>query len=147
MIKYRKTITLNQRPSGEFQLKSDQGSQYEAFAIANTLTPWSAWWDMQNQSDLRLWQKDILRDFGTHWPDLTPFIVYKRNAGHSQPHDIALAQSKDFKTWILSTERDFWIVPTTYDNFDFSVEDSIGSILDRTTRNEIYKIVDGLPFK
>lgn len=147
MIKYRKNITLERKPDGTYRLKSDQGSVYEAFAIDNTLTPWSSWWNMQNQSDLRLWQKDILRDFGTHWPDLTPYIVYKRNAGHSQPHDMALARSEEYKVWILSTEKDFWIVPTAYDNFDFNIDDSVGSILDRICRQEIYKIVDALPFK
>lgn len=147
MIRYRNSITLNHAPSGEYQLRSDQGSHYQAFEIANTRTPWTAWWEMQNQSDLRLWQKDILRDFGTHWPDLTPFIVYRKNAGHSQPHDIALARSQEFKTWILSTQRDFWVVPTVYDNLEFAVSDTIGSILDHSARTEIYRIIDGLPFK
>ncbi len=146
MITYRKTITLDQSQSGEYTIKTDRGSRYQAFAIANSQTPWSTWWEMQNQSDLRLWQKDIMRDFGTRWNDLTPFVIYKKNAGHSQPHDMALANSASKNIWIFSTERDFWIIPSQFGNFDFSVEDSMGSILDVTTRKEIYKVIDTLGF-
>lgn len=144
MIKYRKTITIDQSQSDEYRIHSDQGSRFQAFAIVNTDTPWSTWWDMQHQSDLRLWQKDIMRDFGTYWRDLTPLIIYKKNAGHSQPHDMCLAHSQDYKIWLFSTQRDFWIMPSQYGNFDFTVNDSMGSILEPAVRQEIYKVIDAM---
>jgi len=146
MIKYKKTITL-QRQNDAWFLQSDRGDRYECFAIDNTRTPWTKWWEMQNQSDLRLWQKDIIRDFGSKWPDLMPFIVYKRNAGHSQPHDICLARSEHNKIWILITERDFWFVKSDYGQIDFHIDNSMGSVLDQKNRFEIGTLRDALDFQ
>lgn len=146
MIKYKKKITL-QKNNDAWYIESDRADRYETFAIDNTATPWTKWWEMQNQSDLRLWQKDILRDFGTKWPDLTPYIVYKRNAGHSQPHDICLARSERNNIWILITERDFWFVKSNYGQIEFNIDQSMGSVLDQTHRLEMGNLRDALEYQ
>jgi hypothetical protein len=145
MIKYKKKITLQQSKDAWYIL-SDKGDRYETFVIDNTKTPWSKWWEMQNQSNLRLWQKDILRDFGSKWSDLTPHMVYKRNAGYSQPHDLALARSEINKVWILITERDFWFVASNYGQVEFDIEDSMGSVLNPPHRLEIGLLRDHLKY-
>lgn len=146
MINYKKKITL-QKNRDAWYLQSDKGDRYETFAIDNTATPWSTWWEMQNQSDLRLWQKDIIRDFGSKWPDLIPYVVYKRNSGHSQPHDICLARSQRNKIWILATERDFWFIQSDYAQVDFTIDHSMGSVLDQSRRFEMGILRDALEYQ
>lgn len=147
MINYKKKITLQKKQDDTWYIETDKGDRYETFAIDNTVTPWTKWWEMQNQSDLRLWQKDILRDFGSKWPDLTPFMVYKRNAGHSQPHDICLARSERNKIWILITERDFWFVQSDYGQVEFPVTESMGSVLNQEHRLEMGNLRDALEYQ
>lgn len=146
MINYKKKITL-QKKNDAWYVDTDRGDRYETFPIDNTHTPWTKWWEMQNQSDLRLWQKEIIRDFGSKWPDLNPYMVYKRNAGYSQPHDIALARSESNKVWILSTERDFWFIVSDYGQVDFHIEQSMGSVLEKDSRLEMGKLRDALEYK
>lgn len=146
MIKYKNKITL-QRSKDAWYIDTDRGDRYETFALENTTTPWTKWWEMQNQSDLRLWQKDIVRNFGSKWPDLTPYMVYKRNAGHSQPHDICLARSERNKIWILATERDFWFVHSDYGQVDFVIGESMGSVLDKNSRLEMCLLRDALEYQ
>lgn len=146
MINYKKKITL-QKQNDAWYIDTDKGDRYECFAIDNTKTPWTKWWEMQNQSELRLWQKDILRDFGSKWPDLTPFMIYKRNAGHNQPHDICLARSDYNKIWILITERDFWFVNSDYGQIDFHIDQSMGSVLEQDHRIEMGNLRDALDYQ
>lgn len=147
MINYKKQITIQRNSDGTWYIQTDKGDRYETFVIDNTNTPWSKWWEMQHQSDLRLWQKDILRDFGSKWPDLTPFMIYKRNAGHSQPHDICLARSERNKIWILITERDFWFVNSDYGQVDFRIDESMGSVLEQQNRFEMGNLRDALEYQ
>ena len=146
MINYRKKIELQKQNDAWF-IQTDKGDRYECFAIDNTKTPWTKWWEMQHQSDLRLWQKEIVRDFGSKWPDITPYMVYKRNAGYSQPHDICLARSESNKVWLLVTERDFWFVQSDYGQVDFHIDDSIGSCLEQGPRLEMGKLRDALEYQ
>lgn len=145
MINYKKKITLNSM-GDSWYLQSDRGDRYETFEIDNTNTPWTRWWDMQNQSDLRSWQKDIFRDFATKWRDIRPFVIYKRNSGHSQPHDLCLARSLDNEVWILSTERDFWFLQSNFASVDFTLDQSMGSVLDPVSRREIMRLRDALEY-
>lgn len=143
MIKYKKRIEL-QKQNDAWYIQSDRGDRYECFVIDNTKTPWTKWWEMQHQSDLRLWQKEIIRDFASKWSDITPYVVYKRNAGYSQPHDICLARSEANKVWLLATEQDFWFMPSDYGQVDFDRENSMGSCLDITARREMGLLRDSL---
>jgi hypothetical protein len=146
MINYKRKIEL-QKQNDAWYIQSDKGDRYECFAIDNTKTPWTKWWEMQHQSDLRLWQKEIVRDFGSKWPDIVPYMVYKRNAGYSQPHDICLARSESMQVWILSTERDFWFVQSNYGQIDFHIDNSLGSILEQQPRLEMGKLRDALAYQ
>lgn len=146
MINYKKQISL-QKQNDNWYIDTDRGDRYECFSIDNTKTPWTKWWEMQHQSELRLWQKDIIRDIGTKWPDLVPYMVYKRNAGHSQPHDIVLAHSDANKVWVLSTERDFWFVASDYGQIDFHIDRSMGSVLEKNSRLEMGLLRDALEYQ
>lgn len=146
MINYRKKITL-QKNGDAWYINTDKGDRYETFPVTNTSTPWTKWWEMQNQSDLRLWQKDIIRDFGSKITDLTPFVVYKRNTGYSQPHDITLARSESLKIWILATEQDFWFAVSDYGQVDFVIDESMGSVLDKNSRLEMGLLRDALEYQ
>lgn len=145
MINYKKRITLSRHSSGDWYLHTDKGDRYEAFAVAQSNTKWSQWWGMQHQSDLRLWQKDILREFAnSHFPDLTPYVVYKKHQGHSQPHDIAVAFSEEDKTWLVITSEDFWIVNSDYGEIILERGvNSCGCITDPKVRETvIYPLLD-----
>lgn len=146
MINYKKRITLQKMSGNIWFLDTDKGDRYETVPVIGSHTPWTQWWEKQDPSDLRTWQKDILKDFGSKWRDLTPYVVYKKGAGYSQPHDIALARSDSNQVWILSTERDFWFVSSDYGQVDFVVEDSMGSVLEQGNRFEMGKLRDALPY-
>lgn len=143
-INYQVQISIKSTQSDDLRIDTDVKDQYLCFPVQNDSTPWSKWWEMNDHSDLRLWQKDIMRDFGSKWPDLTPFVVYKKNHGYSQPHDIALAHSESKNIWILITSRDFWITAKNTTPIDFYKNKSMGSILDPAVRKEIYAVVDGI---
>jgi hypothetical protein len=142
-INYQKKISIRTQ-ADELLIETDVKDRFYCFRVQDNLTPWSKWLEMNARSDLRLWQKDIMRDFATRWTDLTPYVVYKKNHGYNQPHDIAVCNSESKNIWILITERDFWIkgsgIPVTFDR-----NDSMGSILDPEVRHEIYQVIDGIP--
>ena len=60
MIKYKKKITL-QKNNDAWYIESDRADRYETFAIDNTATPWTKWWEMQNQSafDTKNWRFNV----------------------------------------------------------------------------------------
>jgi hypothetical protein len=146
MINYRKKIVLQKSANTGWYLESDRADRYEVLPVTGTQTPWTQWWDKQNQSELRNWQKDIIRDFGSKWSDLNPYLVFKRGGGYSQPHDIVLARSEKFKIWILITEKDFWFQSSDYGQVEFLNEDSMGSVLDKDSRIEMGLLRDALPY-
>lgn len=144
MINYKKKIIIAKYPSGDWYINTDRGDRYECFAITNTNTPWTQWWGMQNQSSLREWQKDMMRPFATKILDMEPYIVYKKNHGHNQAHDVMLCHSEFTHLWFLSTTNDFWIIQSDYGQIELPIEDSLGSVLERTSRDEIWKVYENL---
>jgi hypothetical protein len=143
-INYQVKITVKKSTTDDIRIETDVKDQYECFKVQDHLTPWSKWWEMNDHSDLRLWQKDIMRDFATRWPDLTPYVIYKKNHGYSQPHDIAMAYSESKNIWIFITERDFWLTPSNKFPVHFEKTKSMGSILDPVVRKEIYQVIDAI---
>lgn len=146
MINYRNTITVSKRQNDEWYIDTDKGDRYQTFAVMNSKTVWTEWWQMQHQSDLRLWQKDILREFANrYFEDLSPYVVYKSQHGRNQPHDIALAHSDIDKVWLLMTQHDFWLIKSDWGEITVKRgQDSMGSILDENNRKHlIYPILDG----
>ena len=141
MIRYNKKLSVSKNQDNWF-IETDRGDRYEMFLVKSQTTPWSEWWAMNHQSDLRLWQKDIIRDFATHIPGLIPMLVYKRNQGHSQPHDICIAYSEETNLWFISTQRDFWIIENAYGQFEFNVEQSLGSVLEPEDRHQMYLVLE-----
>lgn len=148
-IRYNKKITISNKKDTRWQLDSDKGSHFEMSEIAHDKTMWGNWWHKQHQSDLRLWQKDIFRDFANSLlPSLTPLLVYRPNQGYNQSHDVMIARAPEEGFWLLSTENDFWIINNDYGHFDVTIEDSLGSILDETVRKTLlYPIIDTIQEK
>jgi len=143
MIRYKNKISIIKTRAEEWVIESDKGSKYLTHLITNTSTPITDWWEKQHQSELRTWQKDaLIKNLFDAFGELDLFTVYKSGAGFSQPHDMVLARYKDI--WIFSTEQDTWIVKDNNSQVWLKVEDSLGSISDRNTREEIYKIADGV---
>lgn len=140
-INYNKKLSLFNRKDTRWCLESDKGSLFE---ISETDGTWFEWWNKQHQSDLRLWQKDIFREFANAVvPSLRPCLVYRSNQGYNQPHDVAISHAPDEQVWILSTENDFWIIDSNYGEIIINVADSLGSILDETFRKQtIYPLLD-----
>lgn len=141
-INYQKKISIKLQ-ADDILIESDVKDRFYCFKVQDESTPWSRWWEMNSHSDLRLWQKDIMRDFATRWQDLTPYVVFKKNHGYNQPHDVAVSYSESKKIWIVITERDFWIKPG---NMPITIDknDSMGSILDPAVRKEIYQVIDAI---
>ena len=111
--------------------------------ITNTITPITDWWSKQHQSNLRRWQLEaVIQNLFDAFGELDLFTVYKSGGGYSQPHDVVLACHKDI--WICSTDHDTWIVKNSDSQVWLNKEDSLGSILDITTRQELNKIADGI---
>ena len=141
-INYQKKISIKTQ-ADDILIETDVKDRFYCFRVQDESTPWSRWWEMNCHSDLRLWQKDIMRDFATRWTDLTPYVVFKKNHGYNQPHDVAACYSESKNIWIVITERDFWIkpgaTPITLDK-----NDSMGSILDPEARKEIYQVIDAI---
>ena len=143
MIRYKNKISLIRTRAEEWVIESDRGSKYLTSQITNTTTPITDWWDKQHPSELRLWQKDaLIKSLCDAFGEMDLFTVYKSGAGYSQPHDIVMARHTDI--WIFATELDTWIVKDSSSQVWLNKEDSLGSILDRTTREEIYKIADAI---
>jgi hypothetical protein len=141
MIRFKNQITIKQYSSGDFQLKTDFGQIWELNPITHGNTPITVWWEKQHQSELRTWQKDaLLKLFGDALGSATPFVVYQKGKGYSQPHDLFVA--KFFDLWIVSTQDDLWITETKYGEFILNKDDSIGSILDPYIRKDLYQAVD-----
>ena len=143
MIRYKNKISIIKTRAEDWIIESDKGSKYLTNLIINTTTPITDWWEKQHQSELRTWQKDALvKNLFDAFGELELFTVYKAGAGYSQPHDMVLARHRDI--WIFATEKDTWIVKNSDSQVWLNVSDSLGSILERTTREEIYKIADGI---
>lgn len=143
-LRYRNKITLDRTQLETFKILTDLSDEYEtAWITKNSNTPIGDWWQKQHQSDLRIWQKETIRDLKNYlFEDLTPLMVYKRGHGYSQPHDIALAYSEQDKVWVFMTERNTWITQNGYANFTLNVEDAMGPVTDRATRDELWQLIE-----
>lgn len=137
MIRYKKEITIKESRTGDWQLTTDFGQTWELNPIEHGNTPITNWWEKQHQSDLRQWQKDvILKLFADAFGCVTPFVVYQRGKGYSQPHDLCVARFGDI--WIISTQDDLWITENKYATFTLKKEDTIGSVLDPLVRQDLF---------
>lgn len=143
MIRYNKRICVKQTRQGEWVIDSDRGQRFETLQVHDALTPITRWWDSQHHSDLREWQKDVLiKQFSDVLGQLDLFIVFQRGHGYNQPHDLVVAKRDDI--WIVSTQEDTWITKNNQSEFWLTKDDSLGSVMERSTREELWKISDGL---
>jgi hypothetical protein len=141
MIKYHKQIQIDRLRNGAWRINTDCGDVYDT-SVYSQINPW---WENQNGSELRHWQKDVcVAMFGDIVGPMRLFDVYKRGQGYNQPHDICLIHSENFKLWVLSTRDNFWICESDGGNIVFDVKDSMGSILNPLERSLIYQAFNQL---
>ena len=143
MIRYNKKIGIKQTRQGEWIIESDRGQRFDTLPIIDNSTPITRWWESQHQSELRQWQKDMLvKSFSDALGSLDLFIVFQKGHGYNQPHDLVVAKKDDI--WIVSTQEDTWITRNGQSEFWLTRDESLGSVLEKTTRDELWNIIDGL---
>lgn len=136
MIQYRDKITVSKNRTGIWHMQSDKGDRYELMPAKRTRQTWTDWWSTQSQTEARRWQKDIMREFANrYFSDLHPWLVWKQGGSYQDAHDIVVCHSEAQHTWLISTQRDFWCVPTEYGEFTVKhLQDSLGDCTDKTVR-------------
>jgi hypothetical protein len=148
MIKFKNKITIEQKRSGEWVMDTDRGDQYLMLQLTNRGHVFTEWWDMQHQSELRNWQKDIFLKELTrrgYSDDFVIWTVYKRGQGHNQPHDIAVMYHQAMQLWVLSTEEYHWLLPGSLMATEFHKDSAIQADLSNAQdRQEIYSLTDFL---
>lgn len=143
MIRYRNKINLVNRSAGKLHLETDMGKKYEVTPF-NTSghSPIGDWWERIADTELSQWQKDVLvREISTAFdrrPEL--FVVYDLEQGwtQQQTHGILFVRISDVT--ILSTPDDLWVMQDG--SMVFERDQSLGSIMDRNTRDVIYELTD-----
>lgn len=137
---YKNTFTVDSQ-----RIRTDRGQIWEL----NWLTKghgeyglYTNWWRNQYPSELRTWQKEILKDFGNAIRDRSLALVYERGQGYNQAHDIAVGRFKNYM--VMMTEQDCWVQYTRYDTTDFDRTHSMGSVLDKQVQTELFKICQAL---
>ena len=146
MIRFKKQITIKENLAGDWQLKTDFGQTWELNPIEDIMTPITKWWEKQHHSELRQWQKDaLLKLFADALGAPIPFVIYQRGKGYSQPHDLFVARFNNL--WIVSTQEDLWIKESKHSNFTLDKEDTLGSILNKSVRDDLYQAVDKIKQK
>jgi len=148
MLRYNKKIKVSQQRTGQWRITTDRGDDYELMPLSSSSTPITDWWNMQHQSSLRHWQKDVVLQELTrrcYTEDFQLFIVYKPRQGHSQPHDIVIFYHSRYKLWILNTSDCIWFVPSDFTDCEFTAEYGLPvDITNLQQRKELYKIMDEL---
>lgn len=136
MIQYRERITLSRNQSGLWHMQTDRYDRYEMKPAIQSQHTWSDWWTTQSQTEARRWQKDIMREFANrYFPDLHPWLVWKPGVSYSAAHDVVVCHSEAESTWLISTQRDFWIVRTEYGEFTVRHQEaSLGDVTDQQVR-------------
>lgn len=150
MIQYRERITLSRSQSGLWHMMSDRGDRYEMKPANQTRQTWTDWWITQSQTEARRWQKDIMREFALrYFEDLHPWLVWKPGVSYSAAHDVVVCHSEAESTWLISTQRDFWIVRTEYGEFTVRHgEASLGDVTQQQVRLErVAPVLDAKLFR
>lgn len=150
MIQYRRAITVSSNQSGTWSMVTDRGDRYEIMPAKQTRQTWTDWWATQSQTEARRWQKDIMREFSLrYFEDLHPWLVWKRGVSYSAAHDVVVCHSEAESTWLISTQRDFWIVRTEYGEFTVRHgEASLGDVTQQQVRLErVAPVLDAKLFR
>lgn len=141
MLNYRKKVVL--RETGEnLIIETDAGATWHTSPVfgSNVIT---SWWKEQNQSELRMKQKE----FGIQFPSMCtgkiiPYLIWKKGMGFKQPHDMSLCYSISSKLYFFSTLNDFWIYPKNPSGITVLEKSaSLGSLDIKDNEDEIYDIM------
>ena len=150
MIRYRDRIDIRTNRTGNVQISTDAGSHYLTSAVtARQSTPRTQWWERQNRSELREWQKDVLLgEVGRLYTrinfsyEMHYYLVYQEGGGFNQPHDVVFARIPMANTWILGTAQHSWIYHSELDNFSLYPSQSVlGDIMNPQARKQYYEHV------
>lgn len=158
MIRYKNSITFRRNASGMLTITGDKMAvSYKTRAI-NGYEYVRQWWEMQHQSSLRSYQKDLLvKLLPSAFKDLdwryehAPYVIYADGAGYNQPHDMTLVTLKHPENpqtiYVFGTAEHTWVhsQPTTSDKFTIHVEDALGGSVDTKNGQDcIWDLYDGV---
>lgn len=146
MLLYRKKVFITHNTNADIGIDTDNHDKYHSLTVDKI----NRWWEMNAQTELRDWQKDIILKMGADaMGDWRSYILYKKGQGHNQTHDMCLTYFSHSNLFIFSTQRDFWIIEKQKGKLTMlDVNDSVGSILDPIVRQTvIYPIFDELKTK
>lgn len=158
MIRYKKTVTFRRTVSGQLTITGDKMAvSYKTRAI-NGYEYVRQWWEMQHQSTLRTYQKDLLvKLLPSAFKDLdwryahTPYVIYADGAGYNQPHDMTLVTLRhpesDKTIYIFGTEEHTWIHQESNSKGKFTIhaDDAIGAGAGTLSgQDSIWDMYDGI---
>lgn len=157
MIYYTKTITIRRQPTGNYAIRGDKSSQsYKTTPMVGAEVV-GKWWEYQHQSDLRLWQKDLIikllpsafKDLDYNW-QLTPYLVYAEGAGYSQPHDVAFAtltnNNESHNVYLLGTQEHTWIhlEKREVEKFTLDASDAFACVATAQGQDQLWNMYDAM---
>lgn len=150
MIRFNRRIQVQLTKIGQWRLTTDRADDYELLMLTKNQnqTLITDWWNMQHQSELRHWQKDIFVQELTRMgsgDDFILFVAYKKGQGYNQAHDICLMYHIKHKIWILSTQEYHWFTPSEFIDCDFLKQEALElDILTRSHRDQIYLLIESI---
>ena len=143
MIRYNKTIEVATNRNGDISLRTDIGQTFKTTVVKeyNQFTIWL----QAHHTLLREYQRDFLQiihqayspQTGLHPIEL--YWVYPQGRGYlEQSSDIAFAKIPSKNIWILMTNQHTWMEETQYGNFFLNVDDAIGAVTNKETKDAIW---------
>jgi len=154
--RYRKNLTMRLNRFNNWQLITDMGQEYSMKIVASATSPYTDYIKgetLGTYAELRrTHQMDgVFKMWAMAFQPsirLNLFNVFLKDLGlFNQDHDVAVAHDPINKTWLVLTERDFWIQVTDYREFELNVNDSLGSIQDEKVRKRFWNITDKIKLK
>jgi hypothetical protein len=147
MIRYRKKITVKTNQNDDIEIQTDMGQTWRALLI-NSSSPVTDWLSKSSQNNLAHWQKDMIKVIlDAHHNELSDssqrnfdlYHVYQKGQGYqSRSSDVMLMRIPDKNVWFFSTSDNTWLFEQKYENFTIDVEISIGGVLDKEIRQQLY---------
>jgi len=153
--RYRKNLTMRINRFNNWQLITDQGQEYGLKMSPPTTTPYGDWLKGETMGHYAELRRKYQMDYAfKEWAmafepsiRLNLYNVFLKDYGWNQDHDVAVAHDTVNKTWLVLTERDFWIQQTDYREFELNVKDSLGCIRDKEVQDNFWNLTDNIKLK
>lgn len=145
MIRYRKTIQIKTTRNGDIEIATDVGQTWRTLRIVSS-SPVTEWLSRSSQNTLAHWQKDMIKvvldayshTIPEHGQAFELYQVYKKGQGYTSTSDVMLMRIPQYNVWFFSTSENTWLFEQKLENFSMTIDQSVGSILDKTVREQIY---------